>query len=153
MLFNLALYYWLIIALFVWLSIVTTLTVRSMLHYKQLTKGVTKKDLKTVLTETLNLQENQGKHLAEIEALLKKHRESAKSHIQKIGFVRFNPFPQTGGDQSFSLALLDENNHGFVLSSLHSRDATRFYAKTVKAGKGDGYDLSKEEQKAISQAK
>ena len=74
-------------------------------------------------------------------------------HLQKIGFVRFNPFPQTGGDQSFCLSLLDEKDNGFVLSSLHSRDATRFYAKTVKAGQGDGYELSIEEVKAIKNAK
>jgi hypothetical protein len=76
-----------------------------------------------------------------------------KSHIQKIGFVRFNPFPQTGGDQSFCLSLLDETDTGFVLSSLHSRDLTRFYAKTIKNGKADGYQLSKEERKAIQNAK
>ena len=76
-----------------------------------------------------------------------------KSHIQKVGFVRFNPFPQTGGDQSFSLSLLDENDNGFVLSSLHSRDTTRFYAKTIKNGQGDGYELSKEEKKAIKNSK
>lgn len=80
-------------------------------------------------------------------------KQKSKSHIQKVGFVRFNPFPTTtGGDQSFALSLLDETDTGFVLSSLHSRDTTRFYAKTVKNGKGDGHELSKEELKAIKNA-
>jgi hypothetical protein len=74
------------------------------------------------------------------------------NNLQKVGFVRFNPFAATGGDQSFSLALLDRKNNGLVLSSLHSRESTRLYAKTLKRGKSIDYELSKEEQKAIEHA-
>jgi hypothetical protein len=74
-------------------------------------------------------------------------------HIQKIGLMRYNPFAQTGGDQSFSLAIMDSHNNGLILTSLHNREATRLYAKAIAGGKAQGYDLSNEEVLAIKNAK
>jgi len=68
--------------------------------------------------------------------------------IQKVGVVRFNPFKETGGNQSFSIALLDSKDNGLVISSLFTRQGTRIYAKPVKNGKST-YQLSKEELEAI----
>jgi hypothetical protein len=65
--------------------------------------------------------------------------------------VRFNPFADTGGDQSFALALLDAKGNGVVVSSLHTRTATRFYAKPV-AGGASTLSLSDEEVRALKQA-
>ncbi len=70
---------------------------------------------------------------------------------QTAGLVRFNPFSDMGGDQSFALAILDSFGDGFVMSSLHGRTATRIYAKTVKHGQS-GQTISAEEQAAIAQA-
>ena len=58
--------------------------------------------------------------------------------FQRVGLVRFNPFEDTGGNQSFAVALLDAVGDGFVLSSLHARQGTRVYAKTVAAGPRGG---------------
>lgn len=66
--------------------------------------------------------------------------------------VRFNPFDDTGGDQSFSMSLLNADNDGYVLTSLHSRDLTRVYAKEIRQKNGKKQDFSKEEQEAITQA-
>jgi hypothetical protein len=74
-----------------------------------------------------------------------------KGSIQRIGLVRFNPFQETGGDQSFAVALLDGRGDGVVLSSLHSRAMTRFYAKPIKAG-ASAVSLSDEESQAVRQA-
>jgi len=74
-------------------------------------------------------------------------------HIQKIGLVRFNPFKDTGGDQSFILSLLDAHNTGVVISGLYSRTGTRWYAKKVVVGKGSEHELSDEEVKAVHQAR
>jgi hypothetical protein len=71
--------------------------------------------------------------------------------LQKVGIVRFNPFEDTGGQQSFAIALLDSLGTGFVISSLHSRQATRLYMKQVTAGKSDTA-LGDEEAEAIRQA-
>lgn len=100
----------------------------------------------------LNRSDEQTQRLADLSKYLNQLKAKSSRHIQKVGFVRFNPFPATGGDQSFALSLLDETDSGFVLSSLHSRDTTRFYAKTVKNGAGVGHELSKEEIKAITNA-
>ena len=72
--------------------------------------------------------------------------------MQKVGILRFNPFADTGGDQSFVFAILDGNDTGIVLTSLHSRSTTRWYAKNVKKGKGVDFDLSQEEEKTIKTA-
>ncbi|OIP97835.1 hypothetical protein AUK40_02450 [Candidatus Wirthbacteria bacterium CG2_30_54_11] len=78
-------------------------------------------------------------------------REKMRFGVQKKAIVRFNPFEDTGGDQSFALALLDENDDGVVLSSLHARDATRVYAKPVEKGKSR-YQLTDEEKQVLSTA-
>ena len=71
--------------------------------------------------------------------------------ITKVGVVRFNPFKDTGGDQSFAIALLDSNNNGLVLSSLYTREGTRVYTKPIENG-NSVYNLSDEEKKAIEKA-
>jgi Protein of unknown function (DUF4446) len=71
--------------------------------------------------------------------------------FQRVGLVRFNPFEDTGGNQSFALALLDAEGNGWVLSSLHARGGTRIYAKAIRGGRSDGA-LSEEETAAIKQA-
>ena len=71
--------------------------------------------------------------------------------IGRVGLVRFNPFEDTGGNQSFALALIDGRGDGFVLSSLHARAGTRVYAKAVNAGASEAA-LSTEESEALRQA-
>lgn len=70
---------------------------------------------------------------------------------QKISIVRFNPFGDTGGDQSFSLAVLDAHDSGYILTSIHSRTGTRVYVKPIDFGNSK-YTLSTEEKQALSQA-
>lgn len=71
--------------------------------------------------------------------------------VQHVGLVRYNPFQETGGDQSFAVALLDSKGDGIVVSSLHSRTMTRFYARPIKGGTAQ-LSLSEEEAKAVQQA-
>jgi cell division protein FtsB len=144
---------WLVLGLLIWVVTLTIFLVRSILHYSRLTRNVTKKDLKTVLTEILGKVDLNQEELKTLNNTLKEVEKKMQFHIQKIGFIRFNPFSQTGGDQSFCLSLLDEKDSGFVLSSLHSRDTTRFYAKTIKNGLPEDSKLSEEEKKAIKIAK
>ena len=75
----------------------------------------------------------------------------SKITLQKTGVVRFNPFNEMGGNQSFVIALLDGKNNGFVISSLFGKEGNRVYTKPVKAGKSE-YSLSSEEKKAIEKA-
>ncbi|MCK9443786.1 MAG: DUF4446 family protein [Tissierellaceae bacterium] len=71
--------------------------------------------------------------------------------IQKVGFVRYNAFGELGSDLSFSVALLDKFNNGFVLTSIFGRESTTSYAKPIKFGKSV-YPLSVEEIQAIDRA-
>lgn len=73
-------------------------------------------------------------------------------HIQKVGLVRFNPFKDTGGDQSFILSLVDKNDTGVIISGLYSRSGLRWYAKKVDSGKGVEHELSDDEKKALKAA-
>jgi hypothetical protein len=91
------------------------------------------------------------KRLAELE--LEYERLSVTNSVasQKIALIRFNPFGDTGGDQSFSLAVLDAHNSGYVLTSIHGRQGTRVYVKPVDFGESK-YTLSEEEQQALKLA-
>jgi hypothetical protein len=65
--------------------------------------------------------------------------------------VKFNPFPDMGGDQSFVLALLNSQKTGILITSLHARGTTRFYAKRIVSGESN-QPLSAEEKQALAQA-
>jgi hypothetical protein len=77
--------------------------------------------------------------------------EEYLSHHLRLGVVRFNPFEDTGGDQSFAIALVDRQGDGVVISSLHGRKETRVYAKPLKKGES-AYPLAEEEKEAIARA-
>ena len=72
--------------------------------------------------------------------------------LHKFSMIRFNPFKDQGGDQSFSVALMDGNHNGVVISSLYSRDGVRVYAKALNHGQSEKYPLTQEEKHAISLA-
>jgi hypothetical protein len=74
-----------------------------------------------------------------------------KGSFGRLGLVRFNPFEDTGGNQSFAIALLDGRGDGFIVSSLHARTGTRLYAKAVAGGTSETA-LSAEESEALKQA-
>ena len=79
-------------------------------------------------------------------------KKNSQKSFQKISLIRFNPFKGVGSDQSFSIALLDLDNNGFVLTSIYGQEGNRIYAKPVSNGKSE-YSLSKEEEEAIEKAK
>ena len=118
----------------------------------QLTGGVDGGDLEAVLGQHLETVHQVGRDLDELTARMAVVESSARHHFARAGLVRFNPFPDTGGNQSFALALMDESEDGVIISSLHSRTGTRIYAKAVGAGKAET-SLSAEEQDAIDEAR
>ena len=71
--------------------------------------------------------------------------------LARVGLVRFNPFEDTGGNQSFALAVMDADGDGWIVSSLHTRAATRVYAKGITGGRPEA-QLSEEENQALRQA-
>jgi len=145
--------YYVSIAIVVWLSIITIFLVKTVLHYRRLTADVSKKDLISSLNHLISATEQNADDLKKLNEKVVIKAEEAQKHFQRLGFLRYNPFTDTGGDQSFSLCLLDEKDNGFVVSSLHSRENTRLYAKKIESGKPvNSIVLSKEEQEVIKQA-
>jgi len=71
--------------------------------------------------------------------------------ISRIGLIRFDAFADTGGAQSFALALVDDDGDGIVLTSLHSRPTTRVFIKAIRRGVADA-PLSAEETRALQDA-
>lgn len=69
--------------------------------------------------------------------------------FQKLGIVKYDAFNHMGGQLSFSLALLDENNDGFIINSVHSSEGCYSYTKEIKGGTS-GISLGKEEQQALN---
>ena len=140
-------------AIFIWLAALSIIFYRILSHYQQLTRGVTKKDLKSILENLLGNFEKESEKVNQLIKELKDLKQDNLYNIQKIGLVRFNPFAGTGGNQSFCLSLLDGDDSGLVISSLHTRETTRIYVKPARKGKAVGYDFSNEEKQAVKQAK
>jgi len=138
---------------FFWLFILSIALLKTLKHYFHLIGKNKKQNLKDILEDILEKIKQQEKETGIINNRCDKIEKQSLKHLQKIGFLRFNPFSDTGGDQSFVLSFLDGEETGIVLSSLHSRGTTRLYAKSVKKGKTVGLTLSKEEKEAIKKVK
>jgi hypothetical protein len=103
--------------------------------------------LQNALRENMALQDRLGEAEGRIKDL-EKRMEKAKRHL---GVVRFDAFEEVGGNQSFALALYDDNGDGAVINSLVGRNDCRVYAKPLQGGRSDR-NLSQEERRAIEEA-
>ncbi|MBF8290451.1 MAG: hypothetical protein HW391_1419 [Chloroflexi bacterium] len=116
-----------------------------------LTRGSDERSLEAILEAHLARVHQVVRELDEVEARTAILERDLKLAFARVGLVRFNPFEDTGGNQSFALALLDAHGDGFVVSSLHARNLTRVYAKAVAGGKAEAA-LSDEETRALQVA-
>jgi hypothetical protein len=105
-------------------------------------------NIEEILVGFKNLKER----FDEVSKELKDIKAKSNFFMQKVGMIRFNPFKEVGGDQSFSLAILDGSDSGVVITSYYSRKENRIYGKPIKNGSSD-YPLSEEEVLAIEKAK
>ena len=108
-------------------------------------------DLEGVLFEEIKRLKKAEADIQELFNSTKFLEKMANQSIQKVSIVRFNPFKETGGDQSFAIALLDLNDNGLVISSLFTREGNRIYSKPIENGQST-YPLSKEELEALKKA-
>lgn len=139
----------LIIISFLWLFLLSYYLRKSVLHYNNLTKSTESKNLQQALDTLLANQELSKNEIKKIHQETDGIKKDALLHVQKVGFVRYNPFENTGGNQSFVIALLNALNNGIIISSLHSRSGPRWYVKWIDNGKGRELDLSGEEEQAV----
>ncbi len=113
-----------------------------------LTRGEDGRDLAGVLDAHLASVVAVGGRQDALEGRIAALDAQAGRSVQGVGFVRFNTFEDTGGNQSFALALVDPRGDGVIVSSLHARNQTRLYGRALRDGAADG-PLSPEEDEAL----
>lgn len=137
--------------LLIWLGVISYLLYKERDFLRKLFPKGEGKDIRAKFEEVVaSLEETQKRE----QVLQKNLREFAREglhHVQKVEVLRYNPYGDTGGDQSFSVALLDGTGRGMVLTSLHTRAGTRVYAKEIADGKSE-LRLSKEEEIVVKKA-
>jgi hypothetical protein len=116
--------------------------------YRSLASDNEGASLQSLLDSHLGKVIEVGTKMEDLSALYELLEARSRGSLQHVGLVRFNPFDDTGSDQSFVIALLDDRRDGIVLSSLHGRGQTRVFAKPVEGGEST-HQLSDEEAQAI----
>ena len=109
------------------------------------------KNLRELVTRAITDQKAINQRINKDEASIEEIVKIIQGSYQKFAMVRYNPFRETGGDQSFSMALLDLRDNGIVITSIHGREVDRIYAKEIVNGKSK-HNLSAEEVEAIKGA-
>lgn len=120
-------------------------------QYKSFMKG---KDGKTLEDSVIN----RFQEMDQVALIVRKHqgdidsvRTTMKSVYQKLGIVKYDAFQEMGGNLSFALTLLDDNNNGFILNSIHSREGCYTYIKEIV--KGESFiALAEEEAQSLEKA-
>lgn len=141
----------LVLALLGWVAYLT-ITFRKYLKERQeLIKKAKGKGLDEILVRQLKRLEKSEDAIQELKKRADSLDINAEISITKVGVVRYNPFRDTGGDQSFSIALLNEKLDGVVISSMYGREGSRAFAKALHDGRSD-HPLTDEENKAIEKA-
>jgi Protein of unknown function (DUF4446) len=140
-----------VVILIVWVALLQRSEARLRSRLRRVLPGGDTVNLDQLLEQNVHRLDGLSQRL---DALNKLHQELeaiTQRAIQRVGVVRYSAFTDTGGDQSFAIALLDSEGTGIIVSSLHSRADTRVFAKPIQAGRSR-YPLSDEEQDAIRKA-
>lgn len=108
-----------------------------------------------------NLEDTLIKRLNQVDALIESNDENKKNirelfanmqiTYQKMGLIKYDAFNEMGGKLSFSLAMLDKRNNGFIINAMHTREGCYTYIKEIIDGNSI-IVLSEEEQKALNRA-
>ena len=107
------------------------------------------RDLNLALEEIISSNKNINQQQKQIKQLYSEVKNISERSLQKTALLRFNPFSDTGGDQSFALCMLDHTNSGVIITAIHSRENTRVYTKEINNGSSQ-LSLSKEENRVLS---
>ncbi|MEN6314016.1 MAG: DUF4446 family protein [Clostridiaceae bacterium] len=116
--------------------------------YNKFMNGLSNASIEEVLEDCIYKINGLIEKNKELEYQLNEVKRNMYYCVQKVGVVRYNAFDNVGSDLSFSIALLNDNDDGLVLSSLYSRESSSTYAKPIMGGKSK-YAMSAEELKAI----
>lgn len=139
-------------AVFIWLLVLSFLIWKQGDFFKSLFPKSGERDIRKKFEEILEVVGGFKGDLNKLENRLTDLNKQSLLHIQRVELLRYNPYEDTGGDQSFTVALLNNEGSGIVLTSLHARSGTRVFAKPVINGKSGKFQFSKEEQEVIKRA-
>lgn len=140
------------VVVFVWLGILTYLVWQQKSFLQALFPRAGERDIRRKFEEILKTVEDFKLDLKKTTMEMEEAKKRELSHISRVRLLRYNPYEDTGGDQSFTVALLDAKGSGIILTSLHARSQTRVFAKPVSEGKGSTYRFSKEEEHVVKKA-
>lgn len=121
-------------------------------RYKIFMSGKNARNLEKTLIERLDQVDGLLKANAANEKNIKKLFNKMEFTFQKVGLVKYDAFNEMGGKLSFSLALLNESDDGFVMNAVHSREGCYTYIKEIVGGNSI-IVLAEEEQEALNMAK
>ncbi len=148
----------LIVSLFVLVLILFILVIGVNMKYTRLKSSYNSfmrgKDGKT-LEDSIFERFEELDHLTELtlknRQAIRKVNEEMRTNYQKVGIVKYDAFHEMGGKLSFALTLLDGNNNGYIINSMHSREGCYNYIKEIV--KGESYiELSEEEAESLDRA-
>lgn len=137
---------------FIWLIILTSIILKTKAHYDSLISNTRKHKIDEILDQLLMDDKKTEQELIAIKKELRDEIKNSTLHIQKVGLIRFSPFEKSGGEKSFVITFLNFENSGIVINFIHTRDGLRVYSKKVVQGKGQEFELSEEEKKAIEKS-
>lgn len=115
-------------------------------------KGEKVKNLEELLLDQAKNLKVLDKDIQELYTISNEINNLALRGIHKVSAIRFNPFKDVGGNQSFSIALLNGKNTGITITALYTKEGTRVYAKAITGGESLAFPLTEEEKKAIETA-
>ena len=139
------------IALLIFIQINIKLS-RMLKKYNALMRGMNGANLENVLFDHIQRVDNATVKVDNLSEQCRKLANVQVHCLQGVGIIRYNAFEDTGSDLSFSIALLDAQANGIVISSLFGRDESRTYGKPIQSGKSS-YLLTKEEEAAVQAAR
>lgn len=139
------------IVLFILVIVNMVQTSKMKKKYKKFMSGKNAKSLEEILVKKLNQIDSLVDANATNEKNIKKVVNNMKFTFQKVGLVKYDAFNEMGGKLSFSLALLNASNDGFVLNAVHSREGCYTYIKEIIDGNSI-IVLAEEEQEALNMA-
>ena len=114
-------------------------------------EGQDGRSLEQIIQDTYEKYDDVSKKVESNAANIERIIENMKLTYQKMGVVKYDAFNEMGGKLSFSLALLDKENNGFIINSMHSREGCYTYIKEIV--KGESYIvLADEEREALNEA-
>lgn len=147
---TLAIFLILIITLVSFIIVLRSLN-KTKKRYRSLLKGVGNKNLEEIILSNAQKIEILEEMIKENDNRVEGFSKEISNTLRNFSIKRYNAFDGVGGEQSFSLALLNDEGSGFIITGIHGRDDSRTYAKPVTEGRSK-YNLTEEEKIVLSSA-